>query len=152
MKTIQLLLSFIAIAFIIGFAYHVLVLTFKLILHGTSKSKKNPRIGRDSWPIPRSFRPSKLGQANGRWKVTHCRQDHAVDTSHRAEKRTRKWREVQKVRRHEAHNGVSKVPCLQVRSPALVSWVREWVSKGVAKEEEGWKITVRWVEKLRIKW
>ena len=64
MKTIQLILSFIAIAFMIGFAYYVIVLTFELIFYGTKKKK--PRIGRDSWPIPRSFRPSKLGQANGR--------------------------------------------------------------------------------------
>ena len=48
----------------VGFAYHAIVLTFKLILYGTNKKK--PRIGRDSWPIPRSFRPGKLGQANGR--------------------------------------------------------------------------------------
>ena len=64
MKTIQLLLSFIAIAFMIGFAYHAIKLTVKLILYGTKK--KTPRIGRDSRPTPRSFRPSKLGQANGR--------------------------------------------------------------------------------------
>ena len=64
MKTIQILLSFIAIAFIIGFAYHVIKLTFKLMLYGTKKKKL--RIGRDSLPIHRSFRTRKLGQANGR--------------------------------------------------------------------------------------
>ena len=64
MQLLAQMLSFIAIAFMIGFAYHVLVLTLKLILYGTKEKK--PRIGRDSWPIPRSFRARKLGQANGR--------------------------------------------------------------------------------------
>ena len=66
MREITPFVALIIMFLVLPFLYNAIKITVNLLIYGTTKKKKKPRIGRDSWPIPRSFRPRELGQTHGR--------------------------------------------------------------------------------------